>query len=171
MNRTDTFILIFVCTGNICRSPMAEGIMKDIILDHARETGISPKLKVISAGTHASFGCPASEYAVEAAAEEGINIGTHLSSPLTEEIAMSSDLILTMESAHTGIIKHLWPDVRHVMELKHFGRNETDNTEILDPIGMGIDVYRSIFGEIKREIIRSAPLIFRLAEEKAGSQL
>ena len=145
MDRTDTFLLVFVCTGNICRSPMAEGIMKDIILDHARETGVSPKLKVISAGTNATAGYPASEHAIEVASEEGINIETHRSSPLTEDIAMSSDLILTMEQAHTRIIKHMWPEIRQVKELKRFGRNETGNSDVLDPIGMGVDVYRSVF--------------------------
>ncbi len=167
MERTDLFLLVFVCTGNICRSPMAEGIMKNIILDRAQETGVSPNIKVISAGTHATDGYPASEHAITVASEEGITIGTHRSRMLTDDIVLSSDLILTMERAHTDIIKRVWPEARHLMELKRFGRNATGDSEVSDPIGMGVEVYRSVFKEIQRELNRSAPLIFRMAEEKA----
>lgn len=167
MERTDLFLLVFVCTGNICRSPMAEGIMKNIILDRAQETGTSPNIKVISAGTHATDGYPASEHAIAVAAEEGIAIAAHHSSMLTDAVVLSSDLILTMERAHTDIIKRVWPEARTVMELKRFGGNAAGDSDVSDPIGMGIEVYRSVFKEIQRELNRAAPLIFSMAEEKA----
>jgi len=63
----NTLVLVFVCTGNICRSPMAAGIMKECILDEVKSQGQNLPIKVISAGTHALNGYPASELAIEVA--------------------------------------------------------------------------------------------------------
>jgi len=172
MEPTDPFLLVFVCTGNICRSPMAEGIMKDVLIDQAGESGVSPNIKVISAGIHASPGYPASENSVEAAAEDGIDIKVHQSRPFDSEIAQAADLILTMELSHASVIRDLWPETGHVEELKRFGKDNADftgDTDVMDPIGLGIQVYRTVYGEIRDEIKRVASLIFSLADKKADS--
>ena len=152
---------------------MAEGIMNDVILDHAKDTAMSPNLKVVSAGTYASAGCPASEHAVVVAAEEGIDIGNHRSNPLTIDMVAAADLILTMEHSHAVTIRNIWLEAPQTVELKCFGRDNSEcygNTEIMDPIGMGVEVYRSVFREIHQEIERISPLIFTLAEKKSGDR-
>ncbi|MFC1560985.1 low molecular weight protein arginine phosphatase [Candidatus Latescibacterota bacterium] len=160
--------MVFVCTGNICRSPMAAGIMKECILDEVTLKGQNLPIKVISAGTHAINGYPASEHAIEVLAQHGIDIRFHRSRQLTEEIVKDADLILTMEKYHTNIIRQNWPQIYCVYELKKFGhtkeKNKTD-MEIMDPIGMSFDVYMNIFNEIKKEISRVSQTIFSLARE------
>ena len=164
------FILLFVCTGNICRSPMAEGIMNDLILDEVDSHGRNIPIKVMSAGTHAVDGSYPSENAVKTASQHGIDIGFHRSRHLSEEIVNDADIILTMDKNHTNLIKGLWTHVNYVFELKKFGL-DNDNSEfncddIIDPIGMGLDVYISVFNEMKNEILRVSQKILSLAEKK-----
>ena len=148
---------------------MAEGIMKDLILDEVDSHGQILPIKVMSAGTHAVDGSPASEYAIMVAAQHVIDISFHRSRHLSEEIVNEADLILTMEKSHKDIINKTWPRVNNVYELKSFGRendNKEFNREIMDPIGMGFDVYLNVFNEINDEILRVAKIIFSLAGEK-----
>lgn len=169
MSSLDKYFLVFVCTGNICRSPIAEGIMKDFILDEVDSHGQSLPIKVMSAGTYAVDGSTASEYAIMVAAQHVIDISFHRSRHLSEEIVNEADLILTMEKSHTDIINQTWPRVNNVYELKSFGQendNKEFNREIMDPIGMGFDVYLNVFNEINDEILRVAKIIFSLAGEK-----
>ncbi len=169
----DTFVLLFVCTGNICRSPVAEGIMKDLILDEIDSHGQNLPIKVMSAGTHADNGNYASENAVIVAARYGIDINFHRSRYLTAEIVNAADLLLTMEKIHTNIIKQNWPHINAVYELKSFGYENPGNefdTEIYDPIGMGLDVYIDVFNDLKKEIDRVSHKIFSLAGEKFHKQ-
>jgi len=163
------FSLVFVCTGNICRSPIAEGIMKDLILDELESHGRSLPIKLASAGTYAVDGNPASEYAIMVAAQHDIDISFHRSRFLSEEIVNDADLILTMEKNHTNNINQTWPHIKCVYELKSFGRESSAkefNREIMDPIGMGFDDYVNVFNEIKKEILRVAQIIYSLAREK-----
>ena len=106
---------------------MAEGIMKECILDEVTVQDQNLPIKVISAGTHALNGYPASEYAIEAAARHGIDIRFHRSGQLSEEVVKDADLILTMERNHTNIIKQNWSDINCVYELKNFSHEKLEN--------------------------------------------
>lgn len=163
------FLLIFVCTGNICRSPIAEGIMKDIVIDEFDSKKAAIPIEVMSAGTHAPAGSGASGFAIEIAKSHGINLSFHRSRVLIKNIANAADLILTMERYHTEHIKQLWPQIDNVYELKNFNRNELlpDNiADIDDPIGMSFEVYSKIYNEINEELKRVSGKIFSLALEK-----
>jgi len=167
----DKFLLVFVCTGNICRSPMAEGIMKEMILDEVDSKSQNLPVKVMSAGTQAVEGNYASEYALMTAREHGIDIHMHRSRYLKDEIVKDADLILTMERFHTNIIKQNWPDVSSIYELKNFGQKEIlrgFDAEVIDPIGMGPDVYLDVFNDLKKELERVSPIIFSLVRKKLG---
>ena len=169
MSLLNIYSLVFVCTGNICRSPMAEGIMKDLILDEVKSHGNSLPIKVASAGTHAVNGNSATEHAIMAAARYKIDINFHKSRLLTDEIVDEADLILTMEKSHTNIIKQIWPHIDYVYELKSFGRgnnNKELNDGIMDPIGSDFGVYIKVFNEINDEILRVAKTIFSIVREK-----
>jgi len=165
----NTFIVLFVCTGNICRSPMAEGILKDLIIDEFDRRRIVLPIEVASAGTHAYGGHPASRHAVDVAKAHDINLTFHRSRHLASNLVNASDLILTMESAHRELINSQWPHASHVHELKRYMR-ETGldfDADVLDPIGADRDVYAAVFDELKEEITRVAPHIFSLVEMKA----
>ena len=157
------FTLLFVCTGNLCRSPMAEGIMKDLLLDEASTRRVMLPIVAASAGIHAEDKRPASRHAVEVAKEHGINLSFHRSRLLTADIARNVSLILTMERRQTEFIKINWPDVLNVHELKQYGfppGEEPADLDVADPIGHGIEVYRHAFGELKEEVVRVSRILF-----------
>ena len=163
------FLLLFVCTGNMCRSPMAEGIMKDLILDEVNTKHQVMPIEIMSAGIFAVQGGGVSPLAIEVAAQNGINLNFHRSTQLTENLAKKSDLILTMEKNHTDYIRNNWPDIDYVYELRRFERDKESlegRLEIIDPIGMGFEIYQMVFEELKREITRISQTVFSRALEK-----
>ena len=167
--KVSNFILIFVCTGNICRSPMAEGIMKELILDKYETHKQVMPIEILSAGTHSVHRSPASGFAIEVADNHGINLKFHRSRQISEGIIKAADLILTMERNNTDYIKQRWSYIDYIYELKSFQRDENnieDSIDIIDPIGMDIDVYKGVFDELQKEIVRVSEKVFSLALEK-----
>ena len=166
------FIVTFVCTGNMCRSPMAEGILKDLVIDEAEKHHAIIPIMITSAGTHAAMGGPASHTAVKVMNSHGINLNFHLSKPITETIVRNSDLIITMERNHTEIIKRQWPFCTWVYELKNFSQEvpvQPFDVDIFDPIGMGQEIYEEIFDELYKELSRVKDIIFAMVREKSGN--
>jgi len=135
--------ILLVCTGNTCRSPMAEGFLK-------RAWGMRG-IKVHSAGINTISGLKPTEFAVRAMKKYDIDISGHLSSPLTEEMIKRADLILTMESRHKEKICEISPSTKdRVFLLKEFGLGKKE--EIFDPIGGSLKSYRKCAMEIKGAI-------------------
>ena len=164
------FVLLFVCTGNICRSPTAEGIMKDMVLDEAEHHRIIP-MEILSAGINAPEGQPASRFAVEVAAEHGISLNFHRARLFSPALAKYADLILTMEKYQTDYIRSHYPGVKQVYELKNYPREISSGygySDIPDPIGQSLDVYRVVFDEIKFEVERVSQIIFPLVFKTYG---
>jgi protein-tyrosine-phosphatase len=84
-------------------------------------------------------------------------------------MARTADLILTMERMHTDFIAYHWPDVRCAHELKRYGLDrlsDMDDTDVPDPIGFGIDVYREVFSELREEVVRVSRVLFPLVRER-----
>lgn len=133
--------ILFICTGNTCRSPMAEGILKDI----ADEKGLNISVK--SAGIFADYGSGASINAISSMKDIGIDIKNHLSQVATKEIIDESDLILTMTSSHKDILVSNYPDKRY----KIFSLNEYafgKDKDIKDPFGGDKHIYDMARDEI-----------------------
>ncbi|QQE11393.1 low molecular weight protein arginine phosphatase [Planctomycetota bacterium] len=134
---TEKYILM-VCTGNTCRSPMAEGLAQHIIAQHLKTTPEKlPSLgyRIASAGTFAYGGAPVSPESVQALKPQGIDIAAHTATPLTDDLIDQADLIYTMTDSHRHLVLSVKPDAAHKTH-----RLIPDN-DVDDPIGMGLSAY------------------------------
>ncbi len=163
------FRVLFVCTGNTCRSPMAEGILRTML----KQEGVS-NVEVASAGTHDLQFAPASVFAVEAAKEKSVDISRHRSRRLTGEMIGQADLILVLSQEHLEHVGRVHPAAAgKVYLLKSFpfkegasnGAGKPGVFSIKDPIGGDLEDYRSGFSEIEKEIKRILPELVRRAAE------
>ena len=134
--------ILFVCTGNTCRSPMAEAILKSKAL---------PNVEVQSAGVYAVDGQDASRYAKEVLDDNKIP-HKHHSTSLSSEAVKWATHILTMTRSHAAVIKDLYPDDSgKVFTLKEFV-NEEAGFDVIDPFGGTKWHYEQTFNELLRLI-------------------
>ncbi len=138
------FRVLLVCTGNICRSPIAHGVLLD-----RSERLMGGEIEVRSAGTWAGGGSPATPEAVAAAADLGIDISAHRSSRFTSDLAGWADIVITMTAEQAAEVKHEVPDAADkTFTLKSLVRETPADPDVADPLGLDASAY----GEIAREI-------------------
>jgi protein-tyrosine-phosphatase len=140
--------VVFVCTGNTCRSPIAEAVARDLA-SRRQLSGIEFE----SAGTSAWTGAPASDGAMLVGLERGIDIGTHRARQLTKELVDEADLILAMGPHHLERIEALGGADKGYL-LSDFASHGKDVRPISDPFEGDLDVYRMALDEITREVER-----------------
>src|ERR1051325_10071090 len=137
--------VLFVCTGNVCRSPMAEGIFRHAVQGRGN-------YRVVSAGLGAMEGQPPSAHAVEAVKELGIDISNQRSRMLTPDLVQQADYIFGMTHSHVDTVLLLYPQAAE----KTFLLREFDDTldsfekDISDPIGGSYDVYVACRDQIEQ---------------------
>lgn len=147
--------IIFVCTGNICRSPTAEGILR-----HRLEASENGHIHVASMGTHGLAGAPASELAQEVCQDHGVDISEHRSRGLVGEEIQEADLILCMEPAHRKFIQTFFPWQKdRVALLGAWPEKEKRKSAIRDPMGSSRKVYEQVFDLIATHVDRILELI------------
>ncbi|MFH2055789.1 MAG: low molecular weight protein arginine phosphatase [bacterium] len=148
------FHILIVCTGNTCRSPMAEGLLRKMLATE----GIDD-VKVSSAGIGTLDGYPATSFGVRAAAEKDVDISHHHSTRMTSALAAEADLILTMADNHFEYVSGMDSAEGKLYMLKGFP--EAGHSDYLhsvkDPVGGTLDEYRRTIDELERELLRILP--------------
>lgn len=150
LRRLASLVIVFVCTGNTCRSPMAELLMRERLarylhcdINELEDRGVV----VMSAGIAAAPGCPPSSEAVEVMRSRGLDLTRHEAQPVTEQLVRHADLIFTMTASHMHSIIERWPNAadRTSMLLP-------DRTDVSDPIGQTVGAYRHCAEQIEQAI-------------------
>ena len=145
--------ILFVCTGNSCRSVMAEAITRKRLYELGRDD-----IDVRSAGVWAQNGLPPSEGTINVLKEEGIDASGFRTKNITPDMIKKADLILTMEPAHNDKILKLVPAAEsRTFLLKEYKASTVflpNGYSVRDPMGKPVEEYRSVLHEIKAEIER-----------------
>lgn len=135
--------IVFVCSGNTCRSPMAEGILKKYLI----ENNLSDRFSVSSAGIFAFEGDEANIRSQSVCSENAIDISDHQAKQLDGQTVQSSDYIIAMtDELKMQIENRYLNDVHKMHTLGEISKRPENN--ILDPFGQSLDVYRKTYNEI-----------------------
>jgi len=147
LRRLSSTIVLLVCTGNTCRSPMAEAIFRDMLakrLDcppgQLQDRGVI----VASAGIAAMMGGQASIKAIETMSQMGLDLADHQTQPLTETAVRHADVIYVMTRSHREAIVAQWPSAAERTFLL-----SPESEDISDPIGGGVDCYQQCASQIR----------------------
>ncbi len=131
-----TFDVVFVCTGNTCRSPMAAGLFARMLAQGALQGAGALEanaVRISSAGVGAAPGQPASPLAIAACDPRGVDLRDHRSRPLTEEILARADLVLVMEAHHRDAITAHHPAARDKVHLLSELAGDAGGRGVADP--------------------------------------
>jgi protein-tyrosine-phosphatase len=158
----NTKSILLVCTGNICRSPLAAALLERALGERAAEG-----IRVSSAGTGAWDGAPVSEGAYLVGLERGLDLSGHRARLLTRELVEQADLILTMARHHRARVDELGGEGR-VFVLGEYAGREGDEAEVSDPFGGDLNVYRDTCSEL--EALLQAAVERIVKEFASGSQ-
>lgn len=140
--------ILFVCTGNTCRSALADAIARKI----AVERGLGD-VEIVSAGTSAWDGAPASDGALLVGMERGLDLSQHRAQTLTRDLVREAALVLAMGPHHLERIEALGGSGKSWLLTDFASRGEVTRP-INDPIGGELDVYRSTADELEQEMRR-----------------
>jgi protein-tyrosine-phosphatase/tRNA A37 threonylcarbamoyladenosine synthetase subunit TsaC/SUA5/YrdC len=160
LNRLAGNMYLFVCTGNTCRSPMAEGLFRKLLADRLKcpeDDLVDRGFVVASAGVAAGLGSPPSPEAVELLRDRGVDLRGHESQPVTPQLLSQADQIFTMTRSHRELLLREFPDAASRVKLL-----ARDGSDVIDPIGAGMEEYRRSADQIEhylRDILAELPAV------------
>lgn len=150
LKRLSSFMLLVVCTGNTCRSPMAERLARKLIAEKIGckiEELEEHSVIVSSAGTSSANGSAPSPQAVEVLNGMGLDLSDHQAQPVREQLVRHADLILTMTRGHQQAIINTWPQAAERTHLLC-----RDGGDVSDPIGGPVELYRACATQMGKEL-------------------
>ena len=145
-------LIVFVCTGNTCRSPMAEALFRDMLAKRLDCTSLDLTKRgyiVASAGLAADYGSQASPESVEMMRRRGLDLRAHASQPLTDRLLEQADYCYTLTNQHRNLILGGHPDTADRVQVL-----ARDGKDISDPIGGGWNHYASCADSIEQHLVK-----------------
>ena len=155
--------VLFVCTGNTCRSPLAAIALRAELGDDAERVEIS------SAGTAASKGQPASEGSVRVAEADGFDLSGHRSRPLTIDMARKADFIFMMSPGHRAAVEALGVPREKLHMVSDWPEPGEPELPVFDPFGASLEAYEECWRRLRRHVRRIAPHVRQALRERRPS--
>lgn len=147
--------ILLICTGNICRSPMAAALLRKRIT----ELGLADRVQVLSAGVWAEEGRDASLHAVTVLAERGVDLQDHRSQTVTLQLLAQADIVLVMEEAHRRSIFYLAP--KHLGKVFLLTEMSGQHDDVPDPYGRSLEDYDRTAQQLEALIDAGLPRILK----------
>lgn len=143
--------VLFVCTGNTCRSPLAAAALLDELGSDRERVAAS------SAGTAAGEGQPPTPEAIAVAQADGVDIRAHRARRVTPVVVRESDLVIVMERGHVGSVQSLGADPSRVHVISEWPEPGEPSLPVSDPFGASRESYEECWRRIRRHVRRLVP--------------
>jgi protein-tyrosine-phosphatase len=152
-SRAPLFRLVILCTGNTCRSPLAAAAFREELGADAE------RVEILSAGTLAAEGQPASAGSCEVAAQAGVDLSAHRSRRATAEMVRGADLVLVMEPEHARAALSLGADAEQVHVMSEWPDGGEPGLAVSDPFGGSREAYEECWRRIRHHVRRIVPRV------------